>query len=382
MPEAASQQELGLGWKKTIIYSLLPLVLLLGSLEGCARVYEMFYPPLPLDYGWGFNEESRLFVPDSEHGGYVTNPQKAKVSFRVQRFQMPKPANTFRIFILGGSNINMFKEYQDALVEALEGKADTQLRVEAINCGGNAYGSQRLLLIAKEIMQYGPDLVMLYSGHNEFEEKEQLHYVDTSTIPLQRIAFASAFMRLVRDRIAYMNVSWMQREINAAVLSPDVDLAGTYFPPDEVEARMEAYERNLTGIIETCLEHGVAVVLGTVASNMMTMRVHVNDVHHVVKLQEMYEAGQYAEGYAFARSFLPKVSRHQASDAENGIILSLAEGYDLPVADVRGAIRAAEPNGVPGETLFVDHCHLTSEGFYILAREYVKAIAPLLESTE
>jgi len=33
---------------------------------------------------------------------------------------------------------------------------------------------------------------------------------------------------------------------------------------------------------------------------------------------------------------------------------------------VRAAIAAAEPNHAPGEALFVDHCHLSTEDYEIL----------------
>jgi len=75
---------------------------------------------------------------------------------------------------------------------------------------------------------------------------------------------------------------------------------------------------------------------------------------------------------------LRESTRHQASDAENEIIVRLAERHGLPLADVEGAIMAAEPNGVPGETLFSDRCHVTEEGKVILMDTYEPLIAGAL----
>jgi len=36
---------------KTLIYSLLPAVVLFTSLEVSARIWELWHPPLPVDYG-------------------------------------------------------------------------------------------------------------------------------------------------------------------------------------------------------------------------------------------------------------------------------------------------------------------------------------------
>ncbi|NLV40506.1 MAG: hypothetical protein GXY15_04670 [Candidatus Hydrogenedentes bacterium] len=51
----------------------------------------------------------------------------------------------------------------------------------------------------------------------------------------------------------------------------------------------------------------------------------------------------------------------------------LAE-HGVPLADVEAAVTAAEPHGVPGETLFNDHCHLNPAGNALLARTYEKEI--------
>ncbi len=366
-----------LGWKKVAIYSLLPLALTITVLEGSARLYEIFFPPLPMDYGWGFDKNSRLFVADTVSGGMVTNPRKTETSFREQRFAMPKPTDTFRIFVLGGSNVNLFTVHQQRIADTLSGVSPTYPNVEVINCGGNGYGSQRLRLIAIELMDYEPDLLMIYSGHNEFNEEAQLKFVDVRTVPLQRVLFASAFGRLVRDRIAYWNISIIQRERNAAVLSPDIGYAWD-LPLEERRARMIAYEENLSAIAGLCQANGVAVVLGTVASNLFAPGVPPQQQDLRERLDSLYASGRYEEGLAFVNSFLPDLDRRQASSVENDAIRRVAAKFDIPVADVYSAIAAAEPHGVPGETLFGDHCHLLNDGMIILAQVYAETIRPML----
>jgi lysophospholipase L1-like esterase len=369
----------GLGPFKTILYSLIPMVLLFGSLECCARVYEYFYPPLPLDYGWGFNEGSRLFVSEAGNDGYRTNPEKAAVSFQEQHFEMPKPAGVYRIFLLGGSTIHGYHKAQEEIADFVAERVPNPPHIEVVNCGGLGYGSQRLVLIAHEIMAYEPDLVMLYTGHNEFEEKELLHYVDVEGVPFQRILYASALCRLVRDRIAYRHVSLLQREKNASITAPNVDYAGVDFTPEEIAERMTAFERNLRNIVKTCREHEVDIVMGTVPSNMTYFRVPTRRNDEVSRIEALYTSGRYEEGHTKAREFIRHASRHQASDTENEILLRVAGDFEVPVARVREAVAAAEPNGVPGETLFGDHCHLLPEDMTILAKEFSKVIAPLVE---
>ena len=54
----------------------------------------------------------------------------------------------------------------------------------------------------------------------------------------------------------------------------------------------------------------------------------------------------------------------------------------MPLADVEAAVIAAEPHGVPGETLFNDHCHLNPAGNALLVRVYEKEILRALGAGE
>ncbi|MEM7479359.1 MAG: tetratricopeptide repeat protein, partial [Planctomycetota bacterium] len=50
----------------------------------------------------------------------------------------------------------------------------TGREVEVINCGGLSYASYRVLAILREVKQYDPDLILIYTGHNEFLERRTL----------------------------------------------------------------------------------------------------------------------------------------------------------------------------------------------------------------
>jgi len=87
-------------------------------------------------------------------------------------FLAVKPANGFRVFVLGESSVEgvpygpqyAFPAYLERrLRAALPGRT-----VEVVNCGVSAIGSWHLLRIAREVLAYQPDLVMVYAGHNDF----------------------------------------------------------------------------------------------------------------------------------------------------------------------------------------------------------------------
>ena len=87
-------------------------------------------------------------------------------------FARDKPANGFRVFVLGESTTAGFpyphngafsRVIRDALHDVLP-----QDSVEVINLGIPATNSYALLDMADEVIAQHPDAVMIYAGHNEY----------------------------------------------------------------------------------------------------------------------------------------------------------------------------------------------------------------------
>ncbi|MCA1903091.1 MAG: SGNH/GDSL hydrolase family protein [Candidatus Hydrogenedens sp.] len=370
--------------KKIILFSLLPLVILLLGLELIARIVEIWLPPMVTDIGLGFTEDSRLFIPDPHDSRYlITHPNKT-VAFQNQRFLKNKPSNTLRIFFLGGSSVNYVNYELPNLSERLKEALKPRYKeVEIINCGGLSYGTHRLVLIAREIVNYAPDLVMIYSGHNEFEEIEQLHLARVQSTKLQRILFSSAMMRFIRDRIATYQISQLEKEHNRRMLAQSLPDAGKgwnhVFTPQEIVERMEKYKYNLNEIIQLCKEKNIKVVIATVPSNYIKPNLIGKSANDYEQVLQLIKEEKYKEAYELGRKIIRETSpRHQSSDLENNIVRELAQQNQIPLADVLSAIEEAEPHHIPGETLFNDHCHLNPIGNEIMIQTFEKTIIQCL----
>lgn len=387
LPMPTDPATVSLGWKKNILYSLLPLAILAAFLEGSARLIEIWNPPRTVDIGQGFSSESHLFVPDPNDAKFmITNPNK-EVSFQKQRFLATKPPDTFRIFFLGGSSVNYlnyeFPNLANRLASGFQVSNKEIKQVEIINCGGLSYGSHRLTLIANEIIAFQPNLVLLYSGHNEFEEIEQLELAKIKTIPLQRLLYKSAFCRFIRDRIASYQISDLQKSHNQRISANSIpDAAQSWnhqFSKEEIDQRMEAYRNNLLFIIRLCQDHRIPIIIGSVPSNLVKPNLPGESGKRYQEAADLIARGEYEKGAALGRTILRQTSpRHQSSDTENEILRTVARQTGVPLADVEAAVIAAEPHHVPGETLFGDHCHLNGPGNTILIATYEKEINRLL----
>ena len=385
MSEAPTRTQRTLARKKTLVFSLVPVVVLFAFLEATARVVEIWRPPRPVDLGQGFSPESRVFVPSkSDPGVMVTNPDKA-VSFVEHSFAKRKPRRTMRIFALGGSSVNYlayeFSQLEKRLQKALASRYD---QVEIINCGGLSYGSHRLVLVTAEVLAYEPDLLLLYSGHNEFEELEQMDLANLGMLPLQRAFSKSALYRFIRDRIASYQIGRLEAAHDERLMAtaiPDTSKTWNHkFTDEEVAARMDAFRANLSSIMQMCTDRDVPIIVGTVPSNLIKPNLPGAEGIQYHEVLDLFAENEYEQGLRLARQILRQATRHQASDAENDTIRALTAQHGIPLADVETAIIAAEPNHVPGETLFSDHCHLNPEGNRILARTYEQQILRLFHA--
>lgn len=152
-----------------MLVGLLPLLLLEVGLRltGIPAADELHDPWI------GFSSLQPLFELDPGKSVYRTAPQR-QAFFAEAEFPLKKSPDTFRVFCLGGSTVQgrpyqpptAFSSWLKLSLKA----ADPDRNWEVINCGGVSYASYRLVPILEEVLAYQPDLVIIYSGHNEFLE--------------------------------------------------------------------------------------------------------------------------------------------------------------------------------------------------------------------
>ncbi|MGQ9649672.1 MAG: hypothetical protein ACUVXJ_06155 [Phycisphaerae bacterium] len=146
---------------------------------------------------------------------------------KVHDFRDPKPPGVFRAFFLGESSVQGVPYDRNAtmcaFLEALLAAAWPEVRVEVINCGVTAVNSYSLRAWVPEVLEYQPDLVVVYAGHNEFYGfygPGSLHGVGTS----RKAVLTHMWIRQLR-------LSQIIRDVVIAVRSPP--------PPESAATLME-----------------------------------------------------------------------------------------------------------------------------------------------
>src|ERR1700722_12142380 len=151
-----------------IIAILLPF-LLLGLLELSLRLFHYGYDTSLFIEAPG-NKDYLIFNPDASRR-YFTDQLNATSGNR-EPFRKVKEAGTLRIFVLGESttigypyfhNGSFHRWLQYRLMRSFPDK-----KLEIVNISLTAVNSYTVLGFAREVVNYEPDAILIYTGHNEY----------------------------------------------------------------------------------------------------------------------------------------------------------------------------------------------------------------------
>lgn len=381
--------------RRKVLYSAATLVVLALLMVAAEIVARQLTPDLPgslPDPFVGRSGAYPVYQVCRQQGGrqtLCTTPNKRE-SYRHVSFTMPKPPGTLRVFFLGGSSVwgfggaereTMPVKLQAALLAGLPGA-----RVQVINSGGQGASSSNLLPLARAVLAYQPDLLVLYSGHNEWTGLHWNHQGQQSEL------MQAARMQLHRLRLVMLWGVAMQRFLGwidppppggpghprprapVAPVLPSVT-------PTQVTQAVERFERHLHQLISAAQARGVPVVLSTVASNLQRPPVGCPAgsaepaCAAFARGERLLREGDLtgaARALREARQLDPRPMR--ARDEFNRVVLQLGARLKVPVADTAAAVKRAAPQGIPGDALFSDHLHPTARGNEIIARRIAEVV--------
>lgn len=158
-----------------LIMIIVTTMVILLCFEVTLRIMNFGDPRNRRDPFFGFEGTSRIFEKREVLGKgeyYISTPQKQR-NFNVS-FPVIKQKDELRVFTFGGSTTagvpwgrqGAFSAFlEEYLVGQVKGK-----KVEVINLGVAGRASTRVFQIMKEAVDYSPDLLVVYTGQNEFRD--------------------------------------------------------------------------------------------------------------------------------------------------------------------------------------------------------------------
>jgi Flp pilus assembly protein TadD/lysophospholipase L1-like esterase len=265
-------------WKKAA-FGLLTSCLLLAALEGLLAL--LGTEPLTVEHDplVGFSSSSPLFVPSSDSDGELATAQAKLAFFNRQQFPRQKASGTRRIICLGGST-TYGRPYGDTTsfvgwLRQLLPHADPRYQWEVINAGGISYASYRLAVLTEQLLELDPDLLIIYTGHNEFLEERTYPRSERPSLMLQQATLLAARSRIFT--LIYRGLRGDPTAGSQRVILPDeVDeiLNHTVGPSSyqrddfQQDQVIRHFQLNLSRISRMARRRGVPLLMVTPAANL------------------------------------------------------------------------------------------------------------------
>jgi hypothetical protein len=178
---------------------------------------------------------------------------------------IPAKGAARRVVLVGGSNTEIFPDgHLTAQLEALD--PDPAHPWEVINLGRSGYGSGRVRILLGQAMALEPDVVVIYSGHNEFVERGLAAELDEALGGAAGRAAASGLGRLRLFRVVE---DALRPPRPPPELAPD-DPAAREIPWSTTASQWELYRENAAAMCDLATAGGARVVLCTLVVNDFT----------------------------------------------------------------------------------------------------------------
>lgn len=388
---------------KRAVFALVPAALLLIAATFAVRGLEATraidttrpddrakYPPVDL--------LSREATPDGDV--WVVN---RTTSINESRIPVEKKSGDWRVLVVGESFAkgSPWADYYEKLGQGHGGipdwiAAETTMRcpsvnVQMVNAGSGAANSGVVLGISSELMVTSPDLMIVMCGNNE-------GFVD-------------------RTRLGDALQEWaLYRALKKGILPEPRRAERPYFTPQDEDAQRirDHYERNIRDMVAVAREAGVTPVLATLPINSKYPRAGTarpqgapwpeDDVAILEGQRRQFRDGdcpgaieaylrspneawaaryigeclermnRIDEAREMLRVYVENMPQNRIRPSMNDFVRRLAAEESLVLVDLERYAQDLSPTGITSPDLFVDFCHMTWRGYYLMAREILRAL--------
>ena len=348
---------------------------------------------------FAYGTNNRQWVEVTE-GKLMLNPDIARRYFFTTHnipisiqdvFDKTKKPNAFRVFILGESSvagypylpIGSFSRLLQRRLELLYPNS----KIEVVNIGMTAVNSYALRDMFVGVLEQKPDLILIYSGHNEY-------YGALGIGSMESLGTNRAIVNLTLYLNKFKTVELLRNVIKAASKlfsgKEDGKHDGTLmsriakdqfinYDSEKFYKGLSQYENNMRDILEMAKDNKVPVILGTLTNNLKDQPPFISigsskypfadKVYESAKIELKFKHLHSADSlFRLAKDL--DVLRFRASEKMNQLINRLGKKFNCSVVQIDSAFNAASPDGIVGNNLMTDHLHPTLEGYKLMSKLY------------
>lgn len=382
-------------------------------------------------FNYGFN--SSLFVKDKLLPDfYSMNHDVARLFFNVpvnlaifdEPFKKTKPADTYRIFVLGESTglgypYSVNGSFHRMLLFRLN-RAFPDKKIEILNLSITGINSYTLRSFTNEIIKMNPDAIMIYAGHNEYYGA--LGVASNQRMGLNRnIIKASIYLKRFRVVQLAFNISEKVKTVifqneqhqNMGMMQEMAEKQEVLFGSKTFKLGLKQFEMNMDEVLRTYNKYNIPVYLSNIVSNEKGLKPFIsrlnvstdttkfmaeynvgleafnkNDFNTslaklltVNKIDSTYAMNNFLLGEMFyAKSDFINAHRYysnakeldalrfRAPEAINDVIDSFRHKYkNIHFVDSKKKFVENSDHGILDNKLFVEHLHPTLLGYFLIS---------------
>ena len=328
-------------------------------------------------------------------GKYVLNPDIAHKYFHnIQNvpysnqdiFDVEKKTNAFRVFVIGESSgagypftpLGTFSRYiqQRLSIEYPESK------IEVINCSMTAINTYTLRDLFPGILEMKPDLVFVYTGHNEYygalgvgsnESLWSSRSLVNFVIYLERFKTIKFLRNIIKGTLGLFGGK--NEPATGTLMSRMAKDQYIGITSSSYKKGIVQFEGNMHDILEMAKQKNVPVILGTLACNLKDQApfVSINEkgyppadvvfkaarealaAHNTAKADSLFRLAKNLDALRF-----------RAPTEINKLISNLGKEFNYPVVNIDSVFNALSPDHITGDNLMTDHLHPTLKGYQII----------------
>ncbi len=370
-----------------------------------------------------------LFTLNADAGKLEISPERLQL-FRPATFDLNKPSRTFRVFALGGSTTQGEPYSTETAFPAwlqlnLQAASGDQVAVEVVNCGGLSYASYRVLAILREVLTYDPDLIVVYTGHNEYLEQRTYAGYQTPTLVNRTLSrlFTLRTVQLARKLTGQTGElrssevqqrTELQTEVDA-LLDYQGGLADYHRGDAWFEPVAAHFRWNLEQMVESCRRADTPLLLVRPVSNLLdcppmkfetdpklaaaereTFEQHWElardpalpsadarqHLQAALTIDPLHAGANYLQGLrqfderdfdaalaSFQQAKDNDVCPLRATTAITQTVTDVARAHRIPLLDAEVLFAARSEHGIVGNRWLVDHVHPNLDGHQLIGEE-------------
>ena len=397
-PSSAPQRPpIVLSRRKRILFSAILTVVVLFVLELIAGLYLRVSRGYDGTHLYEFEFDPYKNILPARNFVDTRGVQHNSVGFRrSSEVSRTKPANTYRIFLMGGSTaygtgglwphlqrdfaVLKNSETIDAYLERILAEALPGKKVEVINAAvTSTWTHHHLIYLNQTILGYDPDMVLFLDGYNDFFHVNPDHdqfgsYLYTTQASgilgeptVGALARANAWWLYRRSALAFVTLRSL-RTLKLVVTAPFVERNRQPMNVDRALANLEqVFPRSALS-----MQRRMALILrdaGVVPVFMLQpMLILERDRKPMPEMEQRL--------FAFnVESYLPNYEQfiHRAVAMVNARETAMATELGAQFIDLTGIYGGVE------EQIYTDYVHLTPRGNELLARHVAERLMPLIK---